>query len=75
MEALLFPFDLYYAVLCVLAYGHRTGAVHWRVSEHAVSSRNRLRFYAIMGHPPSGIARSPGSTCLRTFLIKVLRGA
>ena len=72
IEAPLLPFDLYYAVLCGPSYSHRTGAVEWRVLEHVVSTRNRLRFLPIMGLPPSGTARSPGFTYLQTFFLKVL---
>ena len=45
IEALLLPFDLHYVVLCVPSCGHRTGAVKWRVLEHAISTRNKLRFW------------------------------
>ena len=60
--------------LCVPSYGHRTGAIKWRVLEHAVGAKNRLRFSAIMGLPPSGTARSPGYTFLQTSFMKALRG-
>ena len=75
MEALQLPFDLYHAVWCVPLCGHRMQAVKWRVLEHAVSGGNGLCFLAIMGLPPSGSARSPGSIYLQTFFIKVLPGS
>ena len=51
------PLDVYYVVLCVPLYGRRTGAVRWKVLEHAVSSINELHFPGIMGLPPSGTSR------------------
>ena len=65
IEALLLPFDLYYVALSAPSYGHRTGAVKWRVLEHAVSARRV--FQPSWVSPQVVLCGAPDIPCAKPF--------